>query len=85
MTRFDRTAIGNLWRVPIAGLSALILYPLVGIRFRSGDGVFHLYLSRSNPTSVPDAEQLLSDFAECNDALQRAKAEGSKWHFAMDI
>jgi hypothetical protein len=40
---------------------------------------------RSNPASVPNAERLLSDFAECKDVLQRAKAEGSKWHFAMDI
>ena len=40
---------------------------------------------RSNPTSVPDTERLLSDFAECSAALHRAKAEGSKWHFAMDF
>jgi hypothetical protein len=30
----DRSAIGNLWRVPVAAMSALIIYPLVGIRFR---------------------------------------------------
>jgi hypothetical protein len=40
---------------------------------------------RSDPTSVPNAEQLLSDFAKCIEVLQRAKAKGSKWHFAMDI
>jgi hypothetical protein len=38
-----------------------------------------------DPKSVPNAERLLSDFAECKDVLQRAKSEGSKWHFAMDI
>ena len=40
---------------------------------------------RSDPVSVPNADRLLSDFAECRKVLQRAKAEGSKWHFAMDI
>jgi hypothetical protein len=28
------TGVGNLWRIPLATLSALLLYPLVGIRFR---------------------------------------------------
>ena len=40
---------------------------------------------RSHPKSVPDSERLLRDFTECKAALQRAKAKGSKWHFAMDI
>jgi hypothetical protein len=40
---------------------------------------------RSHPTEVPSAERLLSDFVECSEVLQRAKANGSKWHFAMDI
>lgn len=40
---------------------------------------------RSNPSSVPNAERLLADFSECIDVLQRAKAAGAKWHFAMDI
>jgi hypothetical protein len=34
MTRFDWTAIGNLWRVPIALTSAMVILPVVGIRFR---------------------------------------------------
>ncbi len=34
-TRFDWTAIGNLWRVPAAVATAMTAYfPLVGIRFR---------------------------------------------------
>ena len=40
---------------------------------------------RSNPTSVPNAEKLLREFSECEEVLHRAKAAGSKWHFAMDI
>ncbi|MGN6505087.1 MAG: hypothetical protein ACTHM6_05930 [Tepidisphaeraceae bacterium] len=40
---------------------------------------------QSDPKSVPNAERLLSDFAACMDVLKRAKLEGSKWHFAMDI
>ncbi len=40
---------------------------------------------RSDPSSVPDAEPLLADFADCIDVLQRAAVHGSKWHFAMDI
>ena len=40
---------------------------------------------KADPKSVPNAERLLKDFAECRDVLQRARAIGSKWHFAMDI
>ncbi|HEY7091330.1 MAG TPA: hypothetical protein VH518_24755 [Tepidisphaeraceae bacterium] len=40
---------------------------------------------RSDPASVPDAESLLSDFAQCSEVLRRAKDVGSKWHLAMDI
>ncbi|HEY7119460.1 MAG TPA: hypothetical protein VH475_22905 [Tepidisphaeraceae bacterium] len=40
---------------------------------------------RSDPASVPDADRLLKDFSQCIDVLRRAKTEGSKWHFAMDI
>jgi hypothetical protein len=40
---------------------------------------------RSDPASVPNAEELLRDLTECGDALRRAKAAGSRWHFAMDI
>lgn len=40
---------------------------------------------RSEPASVPNAEKLLRDFTECLEVLHRAKAEGSRWHFAMDI
>ena len=40
---------------------------------------------RSNPESVPNAEALLKDLAECLEVLRQAKATGSKWHFAMDI
>jgi len=40
---------------------------------------------KSNPASVPNADQLLSDFSECIAILERAKSEGSKWHFAMDM
>jgi hypothetical protein len=40
---------------------------------------------RSEPQSVPNAARLLSDFTECKDVLTRAKSEGSRWHFAMDI
>lgn len=40
---------------------------------------------QSDRASVPDAERLLNDFAECREVLERAKAGGSKWHFAMDI
>ncbi len=40
---------------------------------------------RSNRASVPNADELLADLSQCADVLRRAKAEGSKWHFAMDI
>lgn len=40
---------------------------------------------QSNPNSVPNADQLLADFADCLTVLRRARGEGSKWHFAMDI
>ena len=40
---------------------------------------------RSDPASVPNADRLLIDFSECAEVLRRAKVEGSKWHFAMDI
>lgn len=40
---------------------------------------------QSNPTSVPNANKLLKDFSECIAVLERAKSEGLKWHFAMDI
>ena len=39
----------------------------------------------SDPASVSNADRLLADFSECGEALRRAKAEGSRWHFAMDI
>ena len=40
---------------------------------------------RVKPASVPNPEALLRDFADCLEVLRRAKATGSKWHFAMDI
>jgi hypothetical protein len=40
---------------------------------------------RDNWTSIADAPRLLGDFAELRTILDRAKAQGSKWHFAMDI
>jgi hypothetical protein len=40
---------------------------------------------RSEPASVPDADRLLSDFSDCLEVLRQAKAQNSKWHFAMDI
>jgi hypothetical protein len=40
---------------------------------------------RSEPASVPNADRLLADFSECTELLKKAKANGSKWHFAMDI
>jgi hypothetical protein len=40
---------------------------------------------RSNPTSVANADELLTDFTDCLIALRRAKADRSRWHFAMDI
>ena len=40
---------------------------------------------RADAKSIPNADRLLKDFAECSEALRRAKAAGSKWHFAMDM
>ena len=33
-TRFDWSAPGNLWRIPLAIASAVIVFPAVGLRFR---------------------------------------------------
>ena len=57
------------------------LEPRVGINWLE---VVSNYI-RADPSSVPDAEPLLADLANCTDVLQRAAAHGSKWHFAMDI
>ena len=40
---------------------------------------------RANPTVVECPEQLVQDLTECQDVLRKAKAAGSRWHFAMDI
>lgn len=40
---------------------------------------------RSNRVSVPQPDRLLSDLTQCSEVLNRAKSQGSKWHFAMDI
>ncbi|HEX3655749.1 MAG TPA: hypothetical protein VHV55_08090 [Pirellulales bacterium] len=39
----------------------------------------------AEPASVPNADALLTDLIQCADILRRAEAEGSKWHFEMDI
>jgi hypothetical protein len=40
---------------------------------------------RVNSKAVERAEQLVQDLTECQDVLRKAKAAGSRWHFAMDI
>ena len=57
------------------------LEPRVGIDWLDSVSNF----IRSNPTSVPNAERLLPEFGECREILKRAEANGSRWHFAMDI